>query len=71
MWHGPAPSKAAPDNADVKSLSYIKNSIVTVHLFGEIIYADIFGETHVTEFCNFYDPSTDDFAFCSEGNSAN
>jgi len=52
-------------------LSLIKSSIVTVYLFGEITYADIFGETHVTEFCAFYDPSTDDFAFCSEGNSAN
>ena len=52
-------------------LSLIKSSIVTVYLFGEIIYADIFGETHVTEFCSFYDPSANDFAFCSEGNSAN
>jgi hypothetical protein len=53
-----------------ETLSLIKGSGVTIYLFGEIIYADIFGETHVTAFCNFYDPSTNDLVFCSEGNSA-
>ena len=54
-----------------ETLSLIKSSSVTIYLFGEIIYADVFGETHVTVFCNFYDPNTNDLVFCSEGNSAN
>jgi hypothetical protein len=54
-------------------LMLIKTGIITVYLFGEITYNDIFDKTklRVTEYCSVYDPGTNDFAFCPEGNNAN
>jgi hypothetical protein len=40
----------------------------TLYIKGSVLYSDIFGDTHRTVYCVFYNTFTTDFAYCDHGN---
>jgi hypothetical protein len=52
-------------------LDAVRQGKISVYIFGEIIYNDIFSDTHRhLRFCDYFQPSTTSWAACSSGNNA-
>lgn len=55
---------------DQTTMDRIQNGTVTLYVFGEVEYTDVFGVGHVTKYCGYWVPPKKKFASCEKYNEA-
>lgn len=65
-----AMNSSSDENASEEDVKLIKARTMLIYVFGELEYADVFGQNHRILYCGIYQPSRSSFDSCSNYNEA-